>query len=57
MGARGSDPWVREARGVVEVRLRDAGRELLDRKELDGAWVNNYFLNPLKQVVLTLGEK
>ena len=57
MGARGSDPWVRETRGVVEVRLRDAGGELREREELEGAWVNNYFLNPLKQVVLTLGEK
>ena len=57
MGVRGSDPWVRESRGRVEVRLRDAGRELLDRDELEQAWVNNYFINPLKQLVVTLGAQ
>ena len=25
-------------------------------EELEGAWSDNYFLDPLKQVVLTLGE-
>jgi hypothetical protein len=57
MGARGSDPWVREGRGRVEVRLRDTGRELLEKEDLEQAWVNNYFINPLKQVVVTLGAK
>jgi hypothetical protein len=57
MGARGSDPWVRESRGCVEVRLREAGRELLEKESLEQAWVNNYFVNPLKEVVVTLGLK
>lgn len=51
----GSDPWVRTANGRLDVRFRDEASELPSRRELPDLWRNNYFLNPLKEVVVTLG--
>ncbi len=57
MQARGgSRPWLSITKGKLDVRFRDAGRDLPEKKVLAGAWVNNYFLNPLRQVVVALGE-
>jgi hypothetical protein len=52
----GSDPWVRVAKGRLDVRFRDEASELPGRRELPDLWRNNYFLNPLKEVVVTLSE-
>jgi len=52
----GSDPWVREVNGKLDVRFRDEAQELPGRHELGDLWWNNYFLNPLKEVVVTLAE-
>jgi len=51
----GSEPWVRVANGRLDVRFRDEAAELPGRRELPNLWRNNYFLNPLKEVVMTLG--
>jgi hypothetical protein len=57
MGSRnGSDPWVRVANGRLDVRFRDEASELPSRRKLAELWWNNYFLNPLKEVVVTLGK-
>lgn len=52
----GSQPWVRLTKGRLDVRFRDEGGQLTNRKELPDSWVNNYFLNPLKAVVVTLAK-
>lgn len=52
----GSDPWVRVVNGRLDVRFRDEASELASRRELPHLWRNNYFLNPLKEVVVTLGK-
>jgi hypothetical protein len=52
----GSSPWVRAPNGRLEVRFRDELAILPARRDLPTAWVNNYFLNPLKDVVGTLAE-
>jgi hypothetical protein len=52
----GSDPWVRVVNGRLDVRFRDEASELASRCELPDLWRNNYFLNPLKEVVVTLGK-
>ena len=52
----GSAPWIRVADGKLDVRFRDEVSELPDRRELPGLWRNNYFLNPLKDVIGELAE-
>jgi hypothetical protein len=52
----GSEPWVRITKGLLAVRFRDEASQLSERKVLPDLWVNNYFLNPLKAVVVTLRE-
>jgi hypothetical protein len=55
MAARGSSQaWVRLAHGRVDVRFRDEASSLPARAELAGLWWNNYFLDPLKEIVMTL---
>lgn len=53
----GSDPWVRVMNGRLDVRFRDEASELPGRRDLPDLWRNNYFLNPLKEVVVTLRER
>jgi len=50
----GSQPWIRLTEGRLDVRFRDETVQLPERSELAKRWVNNYFLNPLKEVVMTL---
>jgi hypothetical protein len=54
MQARGSDAWVRVVDGRLDVRFRDEVSRLPGKKELPDAWRNNYFLDPLKDVMNTL---
>jgi hypothetical protein len=55
-GRNGSAPWVRLVAGRLDVRFRDEAIQLPGRQDLPDAWVNNYFLNPLKDVIGTLGS-
>lgn len=50
----GSQAWVRFDGERLDVRLGDESGELAGRSDLDEAWVNNYFLNPLKSVLAQL---
>jgi hypothetical protein len=55
MGTRsGSQPWVRVTGGTLDVRFRDDVSKPPARRELPDLWVNNYFLNPLKDIVMAL---
>jgi hypothetical protein len=50
----GSQAWVRLNGSRIDVRLQDETGGLAERDDLDAAWVNNYFLNPLKSVLVQL---
>jgi hypothetical protein len=55
MRARGAaGPWVEVTRGKIGIRYRDESGELIARKELPNRWRNTYFINSLKDVVVTL---
>ena len=56
MQRRGSAPWVRLARGKIDVRYRGQDQRLPDADELGTLWRNTYFLDSLKDVTRQLGK-
>jgi hypothetical protein len=56
MQERGGDAWIKRKKGRLDVRLRAEMSDLPPAQDVPALWINNYFLNSLKQIGFGIGQ-
>ena len=52
-----AEPWVRIRDGKLDVRFRDESTDLRPKGQLATSWRSNFFLDPLKAMIVALGGR